>query len=187
MHKIAFFVDGGYLDKVLDPMRHGKKVDYHLLISNIVSKAGGEREIIRIYYYHCLPYQDNPPTAEQSQKISNSQRFYRALRRTPRFEIRLGRLAYRGDNTDGKPIYEQKRVDLLLGIDLTLHAAKRTVDEIFVVAGDSDFIPAIVAAKSEGIITYLVHGANPHDDLFDVVDERIPITEELVGGAIRML
>src|SRR4030042_269642 len=116
MHRVVIFVDGSYLDKVLDPMRHGRRVNYHLLLNNIAKKAGIDREIIRIYYYHCLPYQSNPPTPEQSLKVGNAQRFFRALQRTSRFEVRLGRLAYRGDNSEGKPIYEQKRVDLLLGI-----------------------------------------------------------------------
>jgi len=186
-HRVGVFVDGSYLDKVLEPIRHDRKVDYHLLISNIVKKAGTDREIIRIYYYHCLPYQSNPPTEEQKQKVGNAQRFFRALQRTPRFEVRLGRLAYRGNDINEKPIYEQKRVDLLLGIDLTLLTAKGAVDEVFIIAGDSDFIPAIVAAKSEGIVTYLVHGESPHDDLLDVVDERIAISEELVNSAIRMI
>lgn len=187
MHKVAIFVDGSYLDFVLDLMRRGRKVDYHLLLNNIVKKTGTDKEIVRIYYYHCLPYQDNPPTLEQSQKISNAQRFFRALQRTSRFEVRLGRLAYRGNDADGKPIYEQKRVDLLLGIDLTLHAAKGTVDEMFIVAGDSDFIPAIVAAKSEGIVMYLIHGPSPHDDLLDAVDERIEINEDTVNNAILLI
>jgi len=187
MHRVALFVDGGYLDKVLDPMRHGRKVDYRLLLTNIVSKAGTDREVIRIYYYHCLPYQDNPPTPEQSLKISSAQRFFRALQRTPRFEVRQGRLAYRGNDSEGRPIYEQKRIDLLLGIDLTLHAAKRTVDEVFMIAGDSDFIPAIQAAKSEGIVTYLAHGPFAHDDLLDEVDERIEIAQALVDGSIRLI
>lgn len=187
MHKIGLFVDGGYLDKVLDPMRHGRRIDYHLLLTNLVSKTGTDREIIRIYYYHCLPYQNNPPTSEQSAKLSSAQRFFRALQRTPRFEVRLGRLSYRGDDSEGKPIYEQKRVDLLLGIDLTLHSARHTLDEVLMIAGDSDFIPAIQAAKSEGIVTYLAHGAFPHDDLLDEVDERIEITQALIDGAVRLI
>jgi uncharacterized LabA/DUF88 family protein len=184
MHRVAVFIDGGYLDKVLDPMRRNRKIGFHKLVVDLVSKAGMDREIIRIYYYHCLPYQDNPPTPDQSLKLGNAQRFFRALQRTSRFEVRLGRLEYRGNDAQGVPIYEQKRVDLLLGIDLTLHAAKGTVDEMFIIAGDSDFIPAICAAKSEGIITYLVHGANPHDDLLDEVDERIEITQAIVDSAV---
>ena len=84
-------------------------------------------------------------------------------------------------------ICEQKQIDLLLGVDLMLHAAKGTVDEIFLVAGDSDFVPAIRAVKSEGVLVYLVHGENPHDDLLDEADERIEITPELVSSSILLL
>ena len=115
------------------------------------------------------------------------QRFFRALQRTPRFEVKEGRLAYRGLNKEGNPIFEQKRIDLLLGIDLVLHSAKRSIDEAFLIAGDSDFIPAIRVAKSEGVVVYLIHGANPHDDLLDEADERIEITAELVSKAIRLI
>ena len=68
-----------------------------------------------------------------------------------------------------------------------LQATKRTADEVFIIAGDSDFVPAIRSVKSEGVIVYLVHGANPHDDLLDEADERIEITEQLVSGAIPLI
>ena len=187
MHTVAFFIDGSYLDHVLQEVTAGKRVNYRALISTIVGSAGSDRDIIRIYYYHCLPYQENPPTPEQSERFGRMQRFFRALQRTPRFEVREGRLAYRGLNNEGNPIFEQKRIDLLLGIDLVLHSAKRSIDEAFIIAGDSDFIPAIRTAKSEGVVVYLVHGANAHDDLLDEVDERIEVTAELVSGAILLI
>lgn len=187
MHTIAFFIDGSYLDHVLADVTGGKRIDYQSLISAIVVKAGGDRDIIRIYYYHCLPYQDNPPTKEQSERFGKMQRFFRALQRTPRFAVREGRLAFRGLDDKGKLVFEQKRVDLLLGIDLVLLSTKRVIDEAFIIAGDSDFIPAIRTTKSEGVITYLIHGANPNDDLLDEVDERIEITPELVSGAILLI
>ncbi len=187
MHTVVFFIDGSYLDHVLREVAGGRRVNYRDLISSIVVNAGGDRDVIRIYYYHCLPYQDHPPTSEQSERFGRMQRFFRALQRTPRFEVRQGRLAYRGLNNEGNPIFEQKRIDLLLGIDLVLHSVRRSIDEAFLIAGDSDFIPAIRVAKSEGVVVYLVHGANPHDDLLDEVDERIEITAELVSGAIRLI
>jgi len=157
-----------------------------LLTHAITEKAGSGREIIRVYYYHCLPYQDAHPTPVQSQRFSNMQRFFRALQRTARFEVRKDRLAYRGLDNEGKPIFEQKRTDLLLGLDLALIAAKQLVDEAFIVAGDSDFIPAICAAKNEGIVVYLVHGSVCHDDLLDEADERIKITSELVSASMLL-
>jgi uncharacterized LabA/DUF88 family protein len=187
MHRVAVFIDGSYLDHVLEGRTHGKRINYQKLVKSIVNKAGSDCEIIRIYYYHCLPYQDNPPTEEQRQRFSRAQRFFRAIQRTPRFEVRRGRLAYRGVDVEGKPIFEQKQIDLLLGIDLVLHTAKGKIDEAFLVAGDSDFIPAIRAVKSEGVVVYLVHGTNPHDDLLDEVDERIEITDEIIGSSILMI
>jgi len=114
MHRVCFFIDGSYLDHVLRSISGGKRVDYQTLVHAIVEKAGGDREVIRTYYYHCLPYQENPPTTEQSERFGKMQGFFRALQRTPRFEIRQGRLSYRGLDNLGKPIFEQKRVDLLL-------------------------------------------------------------------------
>lgn len=184
-HKASVFIDGSYLDHVILDINitGSKRVDYQALVRAIVEKPSGNRELIRTYYYHCLPYQDSTPTQEQSERFGKMQKFFRALQRTPRFEVKTGRLAYRGIDNKGKPIYEQKRVDLLLGIDLLLQSAKGLIDEAFIVAGDSDFIPAIRAAKAEGVIIYLVYGKNAHDDLFDEVDERIELNAELIGKA----
>ena len=186
-HRVAFFIDGSYLDHVLTSEFPNQRVDYKLLTHAIAEKAGSDREIIRVYYYHCLPYQDAHPSPEQSQRFSNMQRFFRALQRTARFEVRQGRLACRGLDNEGKPIFEQKRTDLLLGLDLALLAAKQLIDEAFIVAGDSDFIPAICVAKGEGIVVYLVHGDVCHDDLLDEADERIKITSELVSVSILLI
>lgn len=187
MHRVAVFIDGGYLDHVIADEFQGQKVDYSLLSKNVVEQAGADNEILRIYYYHCLPYQGNPPTPEESQRFGQMQRFFRALQRTPRFEVRLGRLAFRGLDSRRNPILEQKRVDLLLGLDLVLLAAKGLITQAFIVAGDSDLIPAIVAAKGEGITIYLVHGSSCSDDLLDEVDERILITPVIISSAHRML
>ena len=187
IHRVAFFIDGSYLDHVLTSEFPNQRVDYQSLTRAIAKKAGSNREIIRVYYYHCLPYQDAHPTPEQSQRFSNMQRFFRALQRTARFEVRQGRLAYRGINDEGNPIFEQKRTDLLLGLDMALLAAKQLIDEAFIVAGDSDFIPAICVAKGEGIVVYLVHGEVCHDDLLDEADERIKITPDLVSSSVRLV
>ncbi|MCL2150325.1 MAG: NYN domain-containing protein [Dehalococcoidia bacterium] len=190
MHKAAVFIDGRYLGKVLDPYRRvdssnqRRIVEHRKLIDNIVAKAGTEREIIRIYYYDCLPYINDEPTVEQTMKLNGTQRFHAALRRLPRFEVRLGRVAYRGSDSDGRPIYEQKRVDLLLGMDIILHSVKHTVDEVFLITGDSDFIPAIQAVKAEGVIAYLAYGGTVYQDLYDAADERIEITSDIVDGAL---
>ena len=187
MHKVAFFIDGAYLDYVLAKEFGNKRIAYQSFTRAIVTEAGSDREVVRAYYYHCLPYQDTHPTPDQSVRFSKMQRFFRALQRTSRFEVREGRLAFRGVDDKGDPIFEQKRVDLLLGIDLVLLAARRAIDEAFIIAGDSDFIPAIHAAKSEGVVIYLVRGNDCHDDLLDEADERIKITPQLISASTRLI
>ena len=48
----------------------------------------------------------------------------------------------------------------------------RTSKRLILLAGDSDFIPAVTAAKSEGVVIKLFHGERPHSDLWREADER---------------
>jgi len=73
-------------------------------------------------------------------------------------------------------------VDILLGVDLVQLAAKQNIQEAVLVAGDSDFIPAIVAAKAEGVLVKLFHGANPHNELWQESDERTRIDRKLMDA-----
>ena len=81
---------------------------------------------------------------------------------------------------------EQKRGDSLLSVDLTMPAAKRLIQEAALVAGDSDFIPAIEAAKSEGVLNRLFHGQSVHSDLWTAADERVQFSQEFIDS-IRLI
>ena len=146
--------------------------------------AGG-REILRTHYYDCPPYQSTPPTKDESDRVGRHQKFIYALEQIPRFQVRLGRLEYRGKKSDGKPIFQQKRVDILLGVDLALLAAKHQITDAALLAGDSDFLPAVEAAKPEGVVIHLFHGPDPHRDLVTKCDERTRITQDFVDSILR--
>lgn len=178
--RVAIFIDGAYLDYTLRDDFGSASIDYGKLSQAL---AGG-REILRTYYYHCLPYQSNPPTIEESERFGKKQAFFSALRRLPRYEVREGRLEFRGMRDDGAPIFQQKRVDIMLGVDLTLLSAGRQITDVILVAGDSDFIPAVVVAKNEGVVIWLYHGSKnpPHRDLWDLADERVALTQELIDS-----
>ena len=102
----------------------------------------------------------------------------------PRFEVRLGRLQRREDS-QGRPLYQQKRVDILLGVDMVQLAARGHIREAVLVAGDSDFIPAVTAAKSEGVIVSLFHGKDCHGDLRREVDERRRFDQSFIDSVAR--
>lgn len=182
MGRIAIFIDGAYLDFLLRDEFGLAKIYYEQLATYMA----GTNDLLRTYYYNCLPYQSNPPTSDESVRFGKKQSFYTTLNRLPRFEVRLGRLAYRGiDQQSGKQVFEQKRVDIMLGVDLVLLSAKHQITHAALLAGDSDFLSAVAAAKSEGVLIHLFHGQRPHTELWDAADERTLIDQALMDR-IRM-
>jgi len=184
----AVFLDGAYLEKVLTLDYHQPPID----LGKLAKEMALPDELLRAYYYHCLPYQSNKPTPEESQRYAARHRFITALGFLPRFEVRLGRLAYRGNGTDGKPIFQQKRVDCMLGVDMALLAGKGKITNVSIFTGDSDLIPAVEAAKKEGVLVTLWHGSltsvetKPSRELFEIADERKELTEELIKNMLRL-
>jgi uncharacterized LabA/DUF88 family protein len=65
----------------------------------------------------------------------------------------------------------QKGVDMRLGLDVASMAFKKQVDQIVLVAGDADFVPAVKLARREGIDVVLDSmGGTPAKDLIANVD-----------------
>lgn len=65
----------------------------------------------------------------------------------------------------------QKGVDMKIGIDIASLAYKKQVDQIILIAGDSDFVPAAKLARREGIDFILdPMEATVRDDLFEHID-----------------
>jgi uncharacterized LabA/DUF88 family protein len=198
MARLAIFIDGAYIDALAMKEFAGIKIDYAKLadeITRIVAHATPEPlDLFRTYYYNCLPYQSNPPTSEERVRFANARAFHQALCRLKRFEVREGRLALRGRDARGEPIFEQKRIDLLLGIDLALLCGKHQIHHAALIAGDSDLLPAVEAAKLEGVTVWLLHGpryspidgkSTYHFDLWEHADERIELTQEFLLSVER--
>lgn len=73
--------------------------------------------------------------------------------------------------SDCKLNIEQKGVDMRIGIDISSLAFKKQVDQIILIAGDSDFVPAAKQARREGIDFILdPMGAKIKPDLFEHID-----------------
>lgn len=73
--------------------------------------------------------------------------------------------------SDFKPTFSQKGVDMMIGIDIASMAYKKQVDQIILIAGDSDFVPAAKLARREGIDFILdpMH-STIKDNLFEHID-----------------
>lgn len=187
MARLAIFIDGGYI-KSLAEKEFKIWVDYEkfpLEIQSVVAAKTPEPvDLLRTHYYDCLPYQSSPPTDEESRRFAKTRGFYDYLGRLPRFTVRDGRLKFRGLDANGEPIFQQKRVDLMLGLDFALLSGKHQITHAAIVAGDSDLLPALEVAKQEGISVWLFHGPRRSringqstyaTELWAIADERVEI------------
>ena len=172
----AIFIDEAYLYRLVRDEFPGARIDYRLL----PPKLSQGTSLLRTYVYSSLPHQSNSPSEEERNFLGRRRQFFSALRLLPRYTVQLGRKEMRGYRKDGSPIYEQKRLDILLAVDLVKLSADGHIQQAILIADDSDFIPAIAAAKSEGVIVSLYHGGTPHRDLLEEVDEHYRFDQELI-------
>ncbi len=196
MARLAIFIDGGYMTAIA-LREYSVRVDYSKFAREILTAVGDKTaeqvDLLRTYYYDCLPFQFENPTAEQSRAFSGARSFFEALQRLERFTVREGRLAFRGLDSAGNPILQQKRVDLMLGLDFATLSVKGAITHAALVTGDSDFVPAIELAKQEGIAVWLFHGPRVNsrgdstfaEELWLASDERVELTKELLESVSR--
>ena len=97
-----------------------------------------------------------------------------------------------GLHENGQPAFRQKRTDLLLGLDFASLSSKQQITHVALVAGDSDFLPAIEVAKEEGVSVWLFHGeANDRGEstyareLWRAADERFELVQSFLENVRR--
>jgi uncharacterized LabA/DUF88 family protein len=185
----AVFIDNGFFKIVQTQL--SVRADYLSFSSAVV---GGEQNRFRTYVYDCPPYQSNPPTKPESEKKASFDKFKFNITRLSRFEFRMGHLQLVRDEEgnvikkqDGEPVLRQKGVDMALGIDMASLSVGNKIDKAIIVAGDSDFVPAIQVAKQAGVIVTLYYDSKTyvHNSLFDICDERIELTKEFLLKVVR--
>jgi uncharacterized LabA/DUF88 family protein len=168
------FIDGAYLEKGTYNNQRKLKIDFNKLILYLEKETKGDN-IVRTYYYHAMPYISKIPTDEEKNKQISKEKFVSYLKKIPKLEIRKGKVVKR--NTE----FIQKQVDVLFSIDLVKMSLKQSMEKALIIAGDSDFCPAIQSVKDEGVIINLYYFKDSiHNELFDLCDERIEITEQLL-------
>jgi uncharacterized LabA/DUF88 family protein len=123
-----------------------------------------------------------------------SNEFLQELKHRRKFALRMGRLSEKQlyytikyeslkklisgtkslkslNEDDFKINIEQKGVDMKIGIDISSLCFKKQVNQIILISGDSDFVPAAKQARREGIDFILdPMGASIKSDLFEHID-----------------
>jgi uncharacterized protein (TIGR00288 family) len=89
----------------------------------------------------------------------------------PRFEVKFGELQ------SIKGVFKQKKVDVLMSLDIVDKCFENQIKHAVIVAGDSDFIPVIKKAKDYGAIVHLFgHEDSINRELLNEIDEFHPLT-----------
>lgn len=125
-------------------------------------------------YYDCAPYNGNPvlPVSGQRATFEGSDAWLKMLSYKDLFSVRLGVLKFRGyvinkdriPYTPGQPLtdadfhpeFEQKGVDMRIGMDIANLSSNRSVDLIALATNDTDCIPAMKHARRSGLQIALV-------------------------------
>ena len=184
-------IDGGHLRSYLKKARKPLTADYIELVGLRCGIQSSE-EIIRILYYGCAPFAGTTTagftTGRCSQyhcAVASRSRAQRPLRSSPgRFEIsRLrGQKNHQPSNppvdSDFIPKFQQKGVDMRIGLDMATISANRSVELIALMTNDTDCIPAMKLARRAGIQVALIciPGCRPAPELLAHSDFKRAIT-----------
>jgi len=171
MGQAAVFLDEGYFDVVTRDYGN-LRIDYESFTEALCKP---DRRF-RTYWYHCPPWQSDPPTQEERERFGNYQQFKDALSYLPRFKIREGRL----QKVDGD--FKQKHVDIMLAVDAIKLASTGKIDRAILITGDSDFVPVVEGIDGTGVTTTLCYDPNQpiHNSIRTAVDERFELSHDFL-------
>ncbi|MCP4551815.1 MAG: NYN domain-containing protein [Bacteroidetes bacterium] len=183
-----------------DPVKTASDL-WEMCLKHLTQAKSESFYLYRIFYYDCLPYdkkQHNPVTGKSIDFSKTDQykfqlKFLEELKKKRKIALRLGVLEDRkrwiikpsitkelltkelsvDDLTENDVQFDftQKRVDIKIGLDIASMSLKNQVEQIILVSGDSDFVPASKLARREGIDFILDPMWNPiKPHLFEHID-----------------
>jgi len=112
-----------------------------------------DEEIYRIFVYLCEAYSgtENGVDYKQTPVYKYSRNFIDTLQIRDNIAVRKGNIAYRGLDINKEPIFEQKQVDMLLGLDIAHVSYNHLADRVLILSCDLDMIPAMKVARTNGL------------------------------------
>ena len=167
--KVAVLIDGGFLRVVAKRIQKTYDPDFIESFAHHCREA--DEDIFRILYYDCAMYSGTVklPVSGNAFEFTSNDNWLHALSRKDLFAVRRGVLKFRGykprktpvgpttlTDNDFTPDFEQKGVDMRIGLDIAAYSANHAVDRIILVSGDTDCVPALKYGRRAGLQTVLV-------------------------------
>jgi uncharacterized LabA/DUF88 family protein len=167
--RAALMIDGGHLRVLVRKARKTYDPDYIEKVA--LARRAEDEEFLRIFYYDCPPFSGTvkPPVSGADKVYGQPDHWLRVLANKELFAVRRGVLKFRGfrprkvpisttalTDADFEPIFEQKGVDMRIGLDIALFAATHAVDRIILITNDTDIVPAMKYGRRAGLQLVLV-------------------------------
>jgi uncharacterized LabA/DUF88 family protein len=173
MTRVVVMMDGGHVRACA--RRAGKTYDPDYIEKIAHLSIDSKEQALRVLYYDCPPFQGSVklPVSRTVKQFTSSDYWLKELAAKDLFAVRLGKLKIRGferkDQTsvvtnltddDFRPVFEQKGVDMRIGLDIASYSTGRLADRIILMTGDADCIPAMKHARKAGLQVVLVEFPN---------------------------
>lgn len=165
MKRIAVLIDGGHLRYIAKEQKLAYDTDF--IEKFALNCRAQDEEILRILYYDCAPFEGTKklPVSGNLCHFQSSAKWLADLARKDLFAVRKGVLKFRGfkpvkipvgagmplQDADFKPDFEQKGVDMRIGLDIAVYSANKAVERIILVSNDTDCIPALKHGRRAGL------------------------------------
>ncbi len=207
--KYAVLIDGGFIKRKLGSRAEPTSLaQVTTFLSRLKSHPALARNgLHRIYWYDAPPLESSAKRPLKGGHVNfavthlaqTSRALFLGLGTLPHVSVRRGELVFRGwrvrrgrlperDSTvtlaadDIEPNIQQKGVDMRIGLDIASLTMKGHADIIVLVAGDSDFVPAMKFARREGAQLFLVTlGHTVRPEMLEHADLVLDVTYDSIG------
>jgi uncharacterized LabA/DUF88 family protein len=169
MVRIAILIDGGHLRVLARSAGYTYNPDYIEKVAHAC--VDRDETVLRILYYDCAPFVGTAklPVSGKTHEFKGSDTWLKQLAAKDLFAVRRGVLKFRGfkpkavpvsptglTDADFKPDFEQKGVDMRIGLDIATFCSSKAVDRIVLITADTDCIPAMKHGRIAGLQIALV-------------------------------
>ncbi len=181
-------IDGGFFHFAARSLCGCSPTNDHIL--QFADACATECEIFRVFYYNSYPYSgslQNPISRERATHagadfVRERVRQFEELAQKDLIAFRKGTLRHNGwkirervakeliagrrelplQEDDIVIDFQQKGVDIKIGLDVAWLSSRRIVEKMIIVTGDTDFVPALKHARREGVNVSIIQFAGHH-------------------------
>lgn len=127
----------------------------------------------KVFFYDALPGQKRAEApGEYEVRRNTAEERHRYLQTFDRFRVYQGDARWRSGRG-----HEQKKVDVMIAVDMMKHTIRRNMDEAALIASDVDFAPLLNALVDEGMFVTLIYSpGKTSQELLGAADARIGLT-----------